>query len=247
MRIRNSVAFITGANRGLGRAYAQALLDAGAAKVYAAARDTSTVSLAGATAIRLDVTDPASVAAAAAIAGDAQIVINNAGITQRELLLGEHGEAVLRRVMETNLYGILTVSRGFAPVLKANGGGALVNMLSALSWFSNCNSGPYSVTKAAAWALTNGLRNELRDQGTLVMAVHAGYIDTDMTAKIEAPKARPEDIAARVIEGLLAGSEEVLADDASKLAKLGFGATPSLYLNGLAGERMGLDGALRAA
>jgi NAD(P)-dependent dehydrogenase (short-subunit alcohol dehydrogenase family) len=247
MRIRNSVAFVTGANRGLGRAYAQALLDAGAAKVYAAARDPNRVSQTGVTAIRLDVTDPASVAAAASIAGDAEIVINNAGITQREPLLGEHGEAVLRRVMETNLYGILAVSRSFAPVLKANGGGALVNMLSALSWFSNRNSGPYSVTKAAAWALTNGLRNELRDQGTLVMAVHAGYIDTDMTAKIEAPKARPEDIAARVIEGLLAGSEEVLADDTSKDVKLGFGATPSLYLDGLAGEQMGLDGALKAA
>jgi NAD(P)-dependent dehydrogenase (short-subunit alcohol dehydrogenase family) len=247
MRIRNSVAFVTGANRGLGRAYAQALLDAGAAKVYAAARDPNRVSQTGVMAIRLDVTDPASVAAAASIAGDAQIVINNAGIAERKPLLGEDGEAVLRRVMETNLYGILNVSRGFAPVLKANGGGALVNMLSALSWFSNRNSGAYSVTKAAAWALTNGLRNELRDQGTLVMAVHAGYVDTDMTAKIEAPKARPEDIAARVIEGLLAGSEEVLADDASKHAKLGFGATPSLYLNGLAGEQMGLEGALRAA
>jgi NAD(P)-dependent dehydrogenase (short-subunit alcohol dehydrogenase family) len=247
MKIRNSVAFVTGANRGLGRAYAQALLDAGACKVYAAARDPNTVSQTGVTAIRLDVTDPASVAAAASIAGDTQIVINNAGIAERKPLLGEGGQAVLRRVMETNLYGILTVSRSFAPALKANGGGALVNMLSALSWFSNRNSGPYSVTKAAAWSLTNGLRNELRDQGTLVMAVHAGYIDTDMTAKIEAPKARPEDIAARVIEGLLAGSEEVLADDASKHAKLGFGATPSLYLNGLAGEQLGLDGALRAA
>ena len=238
---------VTGANRGLGRAYAQALLDAGAAKVYAAARDTSTVTQTGATAIQLDVTDPASVAAAVAIARDAQIVINNAGIVHRKLLLGEDGEAALRRVMETNLYGILAVSRAFAPVLKANGGGALVNMLSALSWFSNLNSGPYSVTKAAAWALTNGLRNELRDQGTLVLAVHAGYIDTDMTAKIEAPKARPEDIAARVVEGLLAGNEEVLADDTSKRAKLGFGATPSLYLNGLAGEQMGLDAALKAA
>jgi NAD(P)-dependent dehydrogenase (short-subunit alcohol dehydrogenase family) len=132
MRIRNSVALVTGANRGLGRAYVRALLDAGAAKVYAAARDASTVSQTGVGAIRLDVTDPASVAAAASIAGDAQIVINNAGIVERRSLLDEDGEAVMRRVMETNLYGILAVSRGFAPALKANGGGALVNMLSAL-------------------------------------------------------------------------------------------------------------------
>jgi NAD(P)-dependent dehydrogenase (short-subunit alcohol dehydrogenase family) len=231
MEIKGNVGFVTGANRGLGRAFAQALLDAGAAKVYAAARDTSTVSQLGVTAIQLDVTDPASVAAAAAIAGDAQIVVNNAGITERKPLLGKDGEAALRRIMETNLYGILTVSRSFAPVLKANGGGALVNMLSALSWFAPSNS-PYSVTKAAAWALTYGLRNELRDHGTLVMAVHAGYIETEMTAAIDAPKARPEDIAARVIDGLLAGSEEVLADDASKRAKLGFNAAPAFYLRG---------------
>jgi NAD(P)-dependent dehydrogenase (short-subunit alcohol dehydrogenase family) len=231
MEIKGKVGFVTGANRGLGRAFGQALLGAGAAKVYAAARDTSTVSQAGVTAIRLDVTDPASVAAAATIASDAQIVINNAGITERKPLLAEDGDAVLRRIMETNLYGILTVSRSFAPVLKANGGGALVNMLSALSWVSPPNS-PYSVTKAAAWALTNGLRHELRDQGTLVMAVHAGYIDTDMTVAIDAPKSRPEDIVARVIEGLLASIEEVLTDDTSKRAKLGFNATPAFYLRG---------------
>jgi NAD(P)-dependent dehydrogenase (short-subunit alcohol dehydrogenase family) len=231
MEIKGKVGFVTGANRGLGRAFAQALLDAGAAKVYAAARDTSAVSQTGVTAIRLDVTAPSSVVAAAAIASDAQIVVNNAGITDRKPLLGEDGEVALRSIMETNLYGILTVSRNFAPVLQANGGGALVNMLSALSWFCPPNS-PYSVTKAAAWALTNGLRNELRDQGTLVMAVHAGYIDTEMTTAIDAPKARPEDIAARVIEGLRAGSEEVLTDDASKRAKLGFNATPAFYLRG---------------
>jgi NAD(P)-dependent dehydrogenase (short-subunit alcohol dehydrogenase family) len=231
MEIKGKVGFVTGANRGLGRAFAQALLDAGAAKVYAASRDASAVGQAGATAIRLDVTDRASVVAAAKIASDAQIVINNAGITEPKPLLAEDGEAALRRIMETNLYGILAVSRSFAPVLKANGGGALVNMLSALSWICPRNS-PYSVTKAAGWALTNGLRNEFRDQGTLVVAVHAGYIDTEMTAAVGAPKARPEDIAARVIEGLLAGSEEVLTDEASKRAKLGVNATPALYLRG---------------
>jgi NAD(P)-dependent dehydrogenase (short-subunit alcohol dehydrogenase family) len=116
-------------------------------------------------------------------------------------------------------------------VLKANGGGALVNMLSALSWFSLASSGAYSVAKAAAWGLTNGLRNELRDQGTLVMAVHAGYIDTDLTVAVTAPKSRPEDIAARVIRALRAGSEEVLSDDTSRRAKLGLNATPPFYLD----------------
>src|SRR5215472_16950719 len=116
MDIRRKVGLVTGANRGLGRAFAQALLDAGAAKVYAAARNAAAVSQAGVTAIRLDVTDAASVAAAAAIAGDAQIVVNNAGITEHTPLLGADGEAVLRRILETNLYGVLAVSRGFAPV-----------------------------------------------------------------------------------------------------------------------------------
>lgn len=231
MEIKGKVCLVTGANRGLGRAFAQALLDAGAAKVYAAARDPATVSQTGVTPIRLDLTDPASIVAAAAIAGDAQIVVNNAGVTEHAPLLSEDGEAALRRILETNLYGTLAVSRGFAPVLKANGGGALVNMLSALSWLCPPAS-PYSMTKAAEWALTNGLRNELRDQGTLVMGVHAGYIDTGMTAAINAPKVRPEDVAARVIEGLLAGAEEVLTDNASKLAKQGFNATPALYLRG---------------
>jgi NAD(P)-dependent dehydrogenase (short-subunit alcohol dehydrogenase family) len=250
MDIRRKVGLVTGANRGLGRAFAQALLDAGATKVYAAARNPGAVSQAGVTAIRLDVTDAASIAVAAAIAGDAQIVVNNAGITEHAALLGEGGAAALRRIMETNFYGMLAVSRGFAPVLKTNGGGALVNMLSVLSWISPRES-PYSVAKAAAWALTNGLRNELRDQGTLVMGVHAGYIDTGMTAAVEAPKERPEDIAARVIEGLLAGSEEVLTDDASRRAKLGFNATPALYLradalrlvSGGVGSRSGSSGA----
>ena len=229
MELKGKVGFVTGANRGLGRAFVQALLDAGAAKVYAAARDASAVNQAGATAVQLDVTDPASVVAAARIASDAQIVVNNAGITEQKPLLGEDGEAALRRIMETNLYGVLAVSRSFAPALKANGGGALVNMLSALSWLCPRNS-PYSVTKAAAWALTNGLRNELRDHGVLVMAVHAGYIDTGMTAAIDAAKERPEDIAARVIDGLRADSEEALTDEASRRAKLGFNATPALYL-----------------
>src|SRR5579863_5058414 len=148
MEIRGKVGFVTGANRGLGRAFTQALLDAGAAKVYAAARDPHAVKQAGVTPIQLDVTQQVSAVAAAEVARDVQIVINNAGITERKPLLDEDGETTLRRIMETNLYGILNVSRAFAPVLKANGGGALVNMLSALSWICPPNS-PYSVTKAA--------------------------------------------------------------------------------------------------
>jgi len=229
LEIVGKTALVTGANRGLGRAYAQALLEAGAAKVYAAARDPASVKQDGVVPMQLDVTDTDSIAAAAATATDVQILINNAGINDRQKLLGDQGEAALRKIMETNLYGILAVSRAFAPVLKTNGGGALVNMLSALSFLSFANSGPYSITKAAAWALTNGLRNELRGQGTLVTAVHAGYIDTDLVATLDVPKAQPADIAGTVIKALRAGSEEVLADDMSRQAKAGMVAAPPLY------------------
>lgn len=231
MKIQNSVAFVTGANRGLGLAYAQALLAAGARKVYAGARDPSTVpSLDGLVPVRLDVNNAADIAAAAAQCGDVDLVINNAGVIGGDSLLGDNGVDALRAVMETNLYGVFAVSRAFAPVLGRNGGGALVNMLSALSWASLPGTGDYSVSKAAAWALTNGLRNELRGQGTQVVAVHAGYIDTDMVKTVEAPKSKPADIAQAVLAGVEAGASEVLADDTARYVKAGFGATPSLYL-----------------
>lgn len=230
MKIHGSTAFVTGANRGLGLAYAKALLAAGASKVYAGARDPASVTLAGVIPIRLDVNNPVDIAAAARQCGDVNLVINNAGILGGTPLLSADGNEALREVLQTNLQGVLDVSRAFAPVLKKNGGGALVNMLSALSWLSMPGSGAYSVSKAAAWALTNGLRNELRAQGTLVVAVHAGYIDTDMVKGVDAPKTRPEDIARAVMEGIEAGEPEVLADDTARNVKLGFGASPSAYL-----------------
>jgi NAD(P)-dependent dehydrogenase (short-subunit alcohol dehydrogenase family) len=231
MKIQGSIALVTGANRGLGLAFAKALLAAGAAKVYAGARDPSTVTLPGVVPIKLDVTNPQDVAAAAALASDVDLVINNAGITGGiPLLDAKEGGSNLRRVMETNLYGIHAMSVAFAPVLKKNGGGALVNMLSALSWVSFETTSAYSVTKAAAWALTNSLRNELRGQGTQVLAIHAGYIDTDMVSHVDAPKSNPADIATRTLEALERGDSEVLADETSKQVKAGFSATPAAYL-----------------
>ncbi|MFC5524664.1 SDR family oxidoreductase [Rhodanobacter ginsengisoli] len=228
MKIQGSTALVTGANRGLGLAYARALLAAGARKVYAGARDPSTVTLAGVVPVKLDVNDPADIAAAAAQCADVDLVVNNAGVIASEPLLGTNGTDALRTAMETNLYGMLAVSQAFAPVLAKNGGGALVNMLSALSWVSLPGSGAYSVTKAAAWALSNGLRNELRGQGTQVVGVHAGYIDTDMVKDVDSPKSRPEDIAAAVIAGIEAGDTEVLSDETSRQVKLGFAG--SMYL-----------------
>ena len=231
MKIQNSTALVTGANRGLGLAYAKALLAAGARKVYAGARDPSTVPLLdGLVPVRLDVNSADDIAAAAEHCSDVDLVINNAGVIGGDSLLGGNGADALRAVMETNLYGVFAVSRAFAPVLGRNGGGALVNMLSALSWVSLPGTEAYCVSKAAAWALTNGLRNELRGQGTQVVAVHAGFIDTDMVKDVDAPKAKPADIAQAVLAGIEAGASEVLADDTARHVKAGFGATPALYL-----------------
>lgn len=233
MKIQGSTALVTGANRGLGLAYAKGLLAAGAKKVYAGARDPASVTLEGVIPVKLDVTCADDIAAAAALCGDVDIVVNNAGITVRgATLLSADGPDALRQLMETNVYGISSVSRAFAPVLAANGGGALVNMLSVLSWVSLPNTSIYSVTKAAAWSLTNGLRNELREQGTQVLGVHAGLIETDMIKGFpgKMPVSQPKDIVEAVLKALEAGESEVLADDISKQTKAGFTQTPPVYL-----------------
>jgi len=232
MKIQGSTALVTGANRGLGLAYAKGLLAAGAKKVYAGARDPASVTLAGVVPVKLDVTRADDIAAAAALCGDVDIVINNAGITVRgESMLSDGGPEAMRQLMETNVYGVWSVSRAFAPVLAANGGGALVNMLSVLSWVSLPGTSIYPVTKAAAWSLTNGLRNELRGQGTQVLGVHAGLIETDMIKGFpgKLPTSRPQDIVDVVLQALEAGESEVLADDISRQIKAGFTKT-SVYL-----------------
>ena len=233
MKIQGSTALVTGANRGLGLAYAKGLLAAGAKKVYAGARDPASVTLAGVVPVKLDVTRADDIAAADALCGDVDIVINNAGITVRgESMLSDGGPEAMRQLMETNVYGVWSVSRAFAPVLAANGGGALVNMLSVLSWVSLPGTSIYPVTKAAAWSLTNGLRNELRGQGTQVLGVHAGLIETDMIKGFpgKLPTSRPQDIVDVVLQALEAGESEVLADDISRQIKAGFTKTPSVYL-----------------
>ncbi|SFN21361.1 SDR family oxidoreductase [Dokdonella immobilis] len=230
MNIHGRTALVTGANRGLGLAYAKALLSAGAKKVYAAARDPASITLAGVLPLKLDVTRAEDIKAAAEQCRDLDILVNNAGIIGGTPLLADGGEEALRDVLAANLHGMHALSREFAPILKANGGGAIVNMLSALSWISMPNSGAYSVSKAAAWALTNGLRVELRAQGTLVIAVHAGYIDTDMVKGVDAPKLKPENVAEAVIAAIEAGNPEVLADDTARYVKQGLNATPPIYL-----------------
>jgi NAD(P)-dependent dehydrogenase (short-subunit alcohol dehydrogenase family) len=217
MQIKGCVALVTGASRGLGRAFAAGLVQAGAAKVYAGLRDPRGAALAGAQAIRLDITSAADVAAAAERCSDVTLLINNAGIASFTPLLGSVNLDAAHAEMETNYFGTLAMCRAFAPVLARNGGGAIVNMLSVVSWFNVPMQGSYCASKSAAWSLTRGIRIELRAQSTLVVGVYAGYVDTDMTSHLTTPKTRPEDVVDATLRGVEAGDEEVLADERSRV------------------------------
>jgi NAD(P)-dependent dehydrogenase (short-subunit alcohol dehydrogenase family) len=228
MNIDGSVALVTGAGRGLGASYARALLDRGAAKVYAAVRRPEAITDSRLVPVRLDLTDQASIAAAARVAADVTLVINNAGISTGTPILGD--ERGLREEIEVNYLGPLAVSRSFAPVLAANGGGALVNVLSVLSWFSLPDLAGYSAAKAAMWAATNALRLSLAEQKTLVVAVHVGYMDTDMAATVPGPKTAPDLVAAATLDAVEAGEPEVLADDITRQVRAALsGPLRSLY------------------
>jgi NAD(P)-dependent dehydrogenase (short-subunit alcohol dehydrogenase family) len=233
MDLKNAVVLITGANRGLGLAFAREALARGARKVYAGARDPSTVTLAGVEAIKLDVTNPQDVAAAAAHASDVTLVINNAGIAAIGGFMAEGSIESAQRHLDTNLFGSLRVAQAFAPVLAANGGGALLNVLSIASWVNGPLLGVYAMSKSAAWAMTNGLRNDLRAQKTQVLGLHMGFVDTDLTKGIDGPKSTPESIVSQAFDGLEAGAEEVLADDRTRQVKQGLSAEPAVYLKAL--------------
>jgi NAD(P)-dependent dehydrogenase (short-subunit alcohol dehydrogenase family) len=228
MQIEGRTALVTGANRGLGRHLAQQLRDRGAT-VYAAARNPASVDLAGVTPIALDLTDHASVRAAAAGTRDVSILINNAGSAAgSSLLTGDMAD--IRLDMDTHYFGTLAVVRAFAPQLAEHDISAILNVLSALSWLSMPTAGGYSAAKSAAWSLTNALRQELAPQHIRVSALHVGYMDTDMARAIEAGKADPADVARIAIDGIAADQSEILADDISKfvLGRLS-GGVAALY------------------
>ncbi|MES2171914.1 MAG: SDR family oxidoreductase [Actinomycetota bacterium] len=225
--IDNSVVLVTGANGGLGSQFVRQALERGAAKVYAAARTPRDWDDARIVPITLDVTSPQSIASAAALTSDTSIVINNAGISSNSsMTTGPFDE--VRAVFETNFFGALAVARDYAPILKANGGGALVNVLSVLSWIGL--AGSYSATKAALWSATNSLRIDLADQGTQVVGLHLGYTDTPMTKNVTAPKNDPADIVRIAYDGLEAGEHEILSDEISRQVKQGLaGPIAALY------------------
>ena len=232
MKVEGSVALVTGANRGLGAAFANGLLAAGAAKVYAAARDPAAVKLPGVVPVQLDVTRPEQVAELARTLTDVTLLVNNAGIGEFGPLLAPGALDALHRQFETNAVGPLRLVQAFAPVLAANGGGAVVNVLSVLSWLTLPGSGGYSASKAAGWALSNALRQELKAQRTELLAVHVAFIDTDMARGAAGPKIAPDDVVRQTIAALAAGHPELLADETTRGVRRGLAAEPPVYVGG---------------
>lgn len=233
MKLENAVVLITGANRGLGLAFAREALARGARKVYAAARDPSSVKLDGVVPVRLDVNKPEDVAALARDLRDVQLLVNNAGIAITGGFLNADSASQAQAMLDTNFFGPMRLTQAFAPILAANGGGAVLNVLSVASWINGPLLGAYGASKSAAWALTNGLRIELQGQGTQVLGLHAGFIDTDLTQGLEVPKSTPQAIVMAAFDGLESGAREVLADDISRMVHQGLTAEPAVYLQAI--------------
>jgi NAD(P)-dependent dehydrogenase (short-subunit alcohol dehydrogenase family) len=226
MQVKNAVVLVTGASRGIGAEFVTQLKERGAAKIYAASRRASTLDVDGVVPIQLDVTDPAQVRAAAAAAGDVQVLVNNAGISTGTSVVSG-AVADIRAEMDTNFFGPLLMTQAFAPILRANGGGAILNVVSALSWFTTPGAGAYGASKAAAWSLTDSSRLELAEQGTHVVGVYMGLVDTDMAAGLDAPKISAPTLAAAGLDAVESGLDEVLADDWARFVKSGLALGPS--------------------
>ncbi len=205
---------VTGANRGMGREYVRQLLGRGVARVYAAAREPRSVDVLDPRVVplALDVTDPASVAAAVKAAPDVSVLINNAGIARTASVLAPETTA-LREQLETNLFGPLAMAAAFADQI-AERSGAIVNVSSILAWLPVGAS--YGVSKAALWSATDSMRIELSPRGVQVVGVHVGLVDTDMAAFADAPKSDPADVVRQVLDGVESGDQEVLADEGSR-------------------------------
>ena len=214
-KIAGCVALVTGSNRGLGRAFCEGLLRAGAVKIYAAARDPATVAAGDSRVvpIKLDVTRASDVVSAASICQDTTILVNNAGILRDSPMFAEDAESAARQEMETNYFGVLSMVQRFSPILSRNGGGAIVNVLSVASWFTNPFMATYCASKAAEEVLTDAIRMQLRSQKTHVVGVYAGYIDTDMAAHVHLPKTSPQQVVQRSLTGVDAGIDRVFADE----------------------------------
>jgi NAD(P)-dependent dehydrogenase (short-subunit alcohol dehydrogenase family) len=232
MNSSEAVALVTGGNRGLGLSFVKELQARGARVVYAGVRNVSSTDLVDAKPIRLDVTEQVSIDTAAEDCSDVTLLINNAGIGEVTAgALDPNFIDAAKRMNDTNFYGIVRTSQAFAPVITRNGGGAIINVLSNVTWYTqNFNAG-YSASKSAAWSYSNSLRIALRDQAIQVLSLHVGFMDTDMARGINIAKSDPRTIAAVTLDALESGSEEILADQASRDAKHGLLSEPAYYLN----------------
>lgn len=228
--ISGTTALVTGANRGIGLATVKALVAGGAAKVYAAGRDLEAITAAaadlgdGVSPLHCDITNPDHVAAAAAQCADVSLLINNAGVNFNRPVVGEADGQLARLEIEVNYLGTLSMCRTFAPVLAANGGGAIVNLLSILARVNLPAVGSYCASKAAAHSLTQAVRAELRGQGTLVIGMMPGAVDTRLTEGMDMPKMTVNEVAAAVLEAVSAGTEDVYPGDMASGVAAGLAA-----------------------
>ncbi len=224
--LHGAVVLVTGANGGIGTHFVHDALARGAAKVYATARTPRTWDDERIVPLRLDVTDPASIAAVVEAAADVTVLINNAGTSVSTPGILTQSDEEIHANVETNFLGPLFLTRAFAPLLAEQEDAAIVDVHSALSWYAV--AGIYSATKAALWSATNSLRLELAPKGVHVLGVHVGYVDTAMAAHTTDPKLDPADLVRQVLDGLEAGAFEVLADETSVQAKAGLSAPVEL-------------------
>ena len=218
MQSEGAVALVTGANRGIGRAFTEALLDRGAAKVYGAVRDIAKITDPRVVPVQLDVTDPDRFAALARELDDVQLVVNNAGVGHVGFPL-QAAVDTARMQLEVNFLSIVASTQAFAPTLARNGGGAFINVLSALSWVAMPLLTTYSASKAAAWSYTNAARVELKQQGTQVVGVYVRFVDTDLTAPLDIAKVPAAAVAAAGLDAVEAGQAEALVDEYSRTVK----------------------------
>lgn len=230
MKVENSVVLITGANRGIGLEFAKAALARGAKKVYAAARNPESIPLEGVEKIKLDVTNQEDIAALAQNYPDINVIINNAGIGIPDSVLSDDVIASATAHFDTNVLGLLRVVKALEPALKQNAGAAVLNVLSLGSWVSNDVLATYSASKAAAWSITNTQRIALRPYDVQVSGLHMGFVDTDLTAGLDAEKSSPEDIVKIALDALEAGSEEIIADETTKMVKASLSTLTPAYL-----------------
>lgn len=219
MKIENSIALVTGSNRGVGKSLVAALANAGCKKIYAAARQTDTIQLPDTGVeiipLTLDVTKQETLESAAQLASDVQIIFNNAGVLEFGDIL-ETPEQNLRSILDTNFFGKLAVAKTFASVLEANGGGTIVNTLTLLSLASMPGFAAYNASKAAAWSMSLSLRASLQPKNVQVVNAFPGAIDTDMLSGVEIDKTSPDDVAKEILLAVQNNQEDVFPDPMSK-------------------------------